>query len=179
MTHTHHEPTTTDSPPGAAPTLDTLPDGSRVWVYAAQRPFTDAERHDLDALLVKVRDKWDVKQPGMRGCHAFVEDRFLVVGADESRGMLDGCSVDAMMSWVLRLEAQTGLRLVDRMTVHYRDAAGAVRSVPRGEFARLARDGVVGADTHVFDTTINRVEQWRAGAFEVPVSATWHAQAFL
>ena len=126
-----------------------------------------------------MRDKWGIKQPGMRGCHAFAEDRFLVVGADESREMLDGCSVDAMMSWVLRLEAETGLRLVDRMTVHYRDADGAPRSVSRGEFAELARSGAVTAETPVFDTTISRVEQWRDGRFEVPMRETWHAQAFL
>ena len=163
---------------GEVVTLEGLPDGSRVWVFAASRAFTDDERRDLDALLTKVRDKWDIKQPGMRGCHAFAEDRFLVVGADESRGMLDGCSVDAMMSWVMRLEAQTGLRLVDRMTVHYRDAGGTVRSVSRAEFAGLAKSGAVTAGTHVFDTTVSRVEQWREGRFEVPLRDSWHGAAF-
>jgi hypothetical protein len=159
--------------------LDALPDGSRIWVYAANRPFTESERSDLEALLTKVRGKWDIKQPGMRGCHEFVEDRFVIVGADESREMLDGCSVDAMTHFVVQLEAQTGLRLMDRMTVHYRDADGAVQSVSRPDFAARVASGDVTAGTHVFDTTIHAVEQFRGGRFEVPMSETWHGQAFL
>ncbi len=166
------------SVPGAM-TLDTLPDGSRIWLFAAGRPFTDEERAGLDALLTKVREKWAIKQPGMCGCHEFVLDRFVVVGADESRGIIDGCSVDAMMNWLMRLEAEAGLRLVDRMVVHYRGPDGAPRSVSRAAFAALAKSGEVTADTHVFDTTINRIEAWRGGHFERPVSATWHAKAFL
>jgi hypothetical protein len=164
---------------GDALTFDALRPDSRIWVFAANRAFTEQERQELDALLLKVREKWDIKQPGMRGCHEFVEDRFLIVGADESQGIIDGCSVDAMMNWIMRLEAQTGLRLVDRMTIHYRDAEGAAQSVSRAQFAELAKGGAVTAETHVFDTTIHSVEDLREGRFEVPMSETWLAQAFL
>ena len=160
-------------------TFDDLRADSRIWIFASSRAFTEQERQELDALLIKVREKWDIKQPGMRGCHEFIEDRFLVVGADESKGHIDGCSVDAMMSWILRLEGQTGLKLMDRMVIHYRDAEGAAQSVSRGQFAELASTGDVTAQTHVFDTTIHSVGELREGRFEVPMSETWHAQAFL
>lgn len=159
-------------------TLDTLPAGCRIWVFAANRPLDDAERARIAATLLKAREKWGIKQPGMRGCHAFVEDRFAIVGADEAREMLDGCSVDAMIAWVMRLEAETGLRLMDRMTVHFRDEGGAVRSCSRAEFAGLAKRGAVTAATPVFDTTISRVDDWRAGRFEVPAAQSWHGAAF-
>lgn len=165
--------------PGNALTFDGLRADSRIWVFASSRPFTEQERQELDTLLVKVREKWDIKQPGMRGCHEFIEDRFLVVGADESQGIIDGCSVDAMMSWILRLEGQTGLKLMDRMVIHYRDAEGAPQSVSRPQFAELASSGEVTAATHVFDTTIHSVGELREGRFEVPMSETWHGQAFL
>ncbi len=169
---------TQPSPLSSSTTFDALPPGSRVWVFAASRPFEPAERERLDETISKVRGKWSIKQPGMRGCSALVEDRFLVVGADEGREMLDGCSVDAMMAWVMRLEQETGLRLVDRMTVHFRDTDGAVRSVTRPEFAALASAGAVTGDTHVFDTTVCRIEDYRAGRFEIPARTTWHGQAF-
>jgi len=168
------EPTTTP-----ALTIDTLPDGCRVWIFAANRAFETDEREGLDALMNSVIGKWAIKQPGMRGCHAFAEDRFLVVGAEEHRTMLDGCSVDAMMRFVLRLEAETGMKLVDRMVIHFRDAAGDVQSASRGAFAALAKAGEIDGETHVFDTTVCRIEAWREGAFEVPMKTTWHAQAFL
>jgi hypothetical protein len=168
------EPTTT-----APLTLDTLPDGCRIWIFAANRAFAADEQTGLDALMTKVIGKWSIKQPGMRGCHAFAEDRFLVVGAEEHRMMLDGCSVDAMMSFVMRLEAETGMKLVDRMVIHYRDASGAVQSVSRMDFAALVKSGAANAETHVFDTTVSRIEDLRAGKFETPVKSTWLASAFL
>ncbi len=168
------EPTTT-----APLTLDTLPDGCRVWIFAADHPFANDERAGLDALMTKVMGKWAMKQAGMRGCFTFVEDRFLVVGAAENVMMLDGCSVDAMMGFFRRLEAESGLKLVDRMMVHYRDAAGAVQSCSRAAFAGLAKSGDVNADTPVFDTTVCRIEAWREGAFETPMKNTWLAEAFL
>ncbi len=158
--------------------FDVLAPGSRVWVFAASRPFTAAERQNLDALVERVLGKWDVKQPGMRGCHAFVEDRFLLVGADESRETLDGCSVDAMMSWLMRFEREAGLRLVDRVIVHWRGADGAVRSASRAEFAALVASGEVTPETHVFDTTLARVDDLRRGLFEQPMRSTWHGRAF-
>ena len=162
----------------SALTLDTLPDCCRVWIFAANRPFTDEERGGLGMLMEKIFGKWDMKQPGMRGCHAFVEDRFLVVGAEEHREMLDGCSVDAMMSFVMRLERESGLRLVDRMMVHFRGADGAARSVSRLEFSKLVKSGEVTGDTVVFDTTVCKAEDWNAGRFTAPMRDTWLAEAF-
>ncbi len=168
------EPSTTE-----ALTLDTIPDGCRIWIFAANRPFAADESAGLDALMTKIMGKWDMKQPGMRGCFTFVEDRFLVVGAAENHMQLDGCSVDAMMGFFRQVEAESGLKLVDRMVVHYRDAAGAVQSTTRAAFAGLAKSGAVDAETPVFDTTVCRIEAWRDGAFETPMKNTWLAQAFL
>jgi hypothetical protein len=80
---------------------------------------------------------------------------------------------------VLRLDAETGMKRVDRMLIHYRAASGAVRSASRAEFAALVTSGAIDAETHVFDTTVTRIEDLRAGKFETPVKNTWLAQAFL
>jgi hypothetical protein len=54
-----------------------------------------------------------------------------------------------------------------------------VDRVPRHEFARLAREGAVGLDTIVFDNTLTRLADVRAGKWERPVRDSWHARAFL
>jgi len=159
-------------------TFAALPDDARIWVYAAPRAFTPEEREQLTAVMDKVLEKWVMKQAEIRGCYELVEDRFLFVGSDESRIGMDGCSVDAMMSFIMRLERETGLRLVDRMTLHYRGEDGSVTSLPRHEFAEKVVAGEIGPETPVFDTSISRIAAWRGGRFEIPFRESWHAQMF-
>ncbi len=165
-------------PGTAATTFDTLPADSRVWVFAADHALSSQERDALTQTMETVLGKWGIKQPGMVGCFELRDDRFLVVGANEGAMHLDGCSVDAMMSWFQRLETQLGLRLTDRMAVHYRDADGAVQSAPRHVFAERIAGGDITLDTPVFDQTIHSVGAYRDGRFEVPLRESWHAQMF-
>ena len=153
-----------------------LPKNARVWLFSAPRAFTDDERARIASTFDTVMGKWVVKQERIRGCWSFVEDRFVLVGADETPVLLDGCSVDAMMSWVARIERELGLRLVDRALVHYRDRDGAIQSLGRGDFVALYRDGKIADDTPVFDTAISRVDALRDRRFELPLGESWHAR---
>jgi hypothetical protein len=59
--------------------------------------------------------------------------------------------------------------------IFYRDADGEVACVPRAEFARLAAEGAVDLDTHVFDLSVESLGEWRE-RFEAPAHAGWHAR---
>ncbi len=157
-------------------TFDALPPVSKIWVLAATRDLEPADLEGFERLAEKVMTAWDKKQPLLGGCYEIRDRRFLIVGSDQTREPLDGCTVDAMMNWAFRFEKEAGLKLVDRMTVFYRDAGGAVRSIDRGGFRKLYEAGEIGDNTPVFDTTIHAVEDLRAGRFELPLAQSWHAQ---
>jgi hypothetical protein len=157
-------------------TFDALPAGSKIWVLAADRPLAGDEDERIRAMAEKVMGAWDKKQPGLGGCWELRDGRFLIFGADQTREPLDGCTVDAMMHWVLRFEQEAGLRLVDRMTVFYRDAEGVVQSAGRSAFRKLHEQGALTDATPVFDTTLLFVEGLREGRFELPLAESWHAQ---
>lgn len=175
--------TTPDSMPHAdAPafetTFDALPANARVWVLASNRPLQGEDKDAVIHAVEKGYKTWRMKAPAARGCHAVRDEYFLVIGADESAEMLSGCSIDALMSWVLRLEQETGLKLVDRMAVYYRDTGGDVQLTNRLGFKKLLKDGAVNGDTQVFDTTISRIESLRENRFEIPLRESWLAQLF-
>jgi len=156
--------------------LAALPPGSRVWVFAADRDLTAVDKAHLDDLMTRVYQVWQKKAEGVLGVHEFRDDRFLVVGSDERCAQISGCGIDAMVSWMKHLE-EDGLRLVDRMLVHWRGADGHVRSALRPDFRRLLAAGEVGPATLVFDTAISKSDQ--LPRFELPLSESWHAQVFL
>jgi hypothetical protein len=159
-------------------TIADLPEKSRVWVFAANRPLAPDDEARLTAVLDKAFGVWAKKAPEARGVYEFREGRFLVVGADERGACVSGCGIDAMMQWMKQLEAESGLRLVDRMQVFWRDADGVVQSARRDEFARRIDAGEVTRETHVFDTAAATSDAFRAGRFELPLGESWHAQVF-
>ena len=91
------------------------------------------------------------------------------VGADECHDRVSGCGIDAMMQWVRKIEAESGLSLVDRMQVAWRGADGSVRSAHRVEFKRLLDAGDVTASTRVFDTAAATSDVLSDGRFELPL----------
>jgi hypothetical protein len=158
--------------------IEDLPAGSRVWVFAANRPLTVDDEVRLADVVARVHGVWTKKSPCVRGVHEFRDGRFLVVGADEREDKVSGCGIDAMMQWVRQLEEEGGLRLVDRMQVFWRGADGAVRSATRAEFQRLLASGALGPGTPVFDTAASTSDVFTAGRFELPLAESWHARIF-
>lgn len=158
--------------------LDSLPAASRVWVFAANRALTPADETRLSAVVERVFGVWTKKSPAVRGVFEFRDARFLVVGADEREAVVSGCGIDAMMQWMKQIEAESGLRLVDRMQVFWRGADGVVRSAHRAEFQRLLASGEVTPATRVFDTAAATSDVFREGRFELPLAESWHARVF-
>jgi hypothetical protein len=159
--------------------IASLPRNSRVWVFAATRPLTDADLERLRDVVARVFGVWTKKSPGVRPAFEFRERRFLVVGADERHDRVSGCGIDAMMQWVRQIEAESGLRLVDRMQVFWRSPGGEVLSAPREDFRRLLASGETTPATRVFDTAAATSDVFLDSRFELPLSESWHAQVFL
>jgi hypothetical protein len=157
--------------------LASLPDDARVWVFAAERPLapgeTDAVLGTVDAFL----GAWAAHGHPLRSARELRESRFLIVAVDETAAGASGCSIDALVREIRSLEGRLGLSLVDHGPIVFRDD-GAIRRVPRDEFAELARAGRVTPDTVVFDNTISRLAALRGGGWELPASASWHGRAF-
>jgi hypothetical protein len=108
-----------------------------------------------------------------------MHDRFVVIGVDESAVGLSGCSIDSMVRNLQDFERITGLDFPGTASqVFYRDGTGVIQCVDRPGFANLAKQGTVDEHTIVFNNVISSVGEFRAGRWEVPVSDSWHMQAF-
>ncbi|MFQ5747212.1 MAG: hypothetical protein ACE5HF_08350 [Gemmatimonadota bacterium] len=155
--------------------FETLPDDARLWCFGADRTLTEAEvgrlREDLRALL----ETWAAHGTDLTAGFDIREDRFLLVAVDESRAGASGCSIDGLVRRLKTLEVELGVGLVDAQGVWYRGADGSVRSCSRTDFRGLADRGEVGGATRVFDLSLTRLGNARAGGFEARASDTWHA----
>lgn len=161
----------------AVPFTD-VPDDARLWVFAATRPLAPDQ---AAALLQRVDEHlraWTAHGSPVVGARDLRHDRFLLVAADERATGVSGCSIDSLHRALQEVERETGVELLDRSPVWYREGEGAIRCVSRREFRALAEAGEVEEETVVFDNTVGTVGAVRAGAWETPLRESWHARAF-
>ena len=157
--------------------LATLPDGARLWVFAAERPLTPAEREALLADVDAFLDQWTAHGVPLTCARDWRYDRFLLVAVDEAAAGVSGCSIDALTRKLREHEARLRLALLDNSPVTFREGDRIAR-LPRARFAELAESGAVGPDTTVFDNTVATVGAVRAGRWETAARDTWHGRVF-
>jgi hypothetical protein len=152
--------------------FDSLPDSSRIWVFGSDRPVTGGAAERLLGEVDRFLEQWRAHGEPLRCGRLWFDDRFLIVGVDQSTANASGCSIDGLFRILQTLERDTGAHLVGGGRVYYRDHSGVAQCVPRAELDGLVASGAIGPDTTVFDTSITDLGEWREG-FERPARKTW------
>src|SRR5262245_43370767 len=157
--------------------FEQLPTDARLWIFAAERPLSEAERNrvleETDAFI----NQWMAHGVPLTAGRDLRHHQFVLVGVDERAAGVSGCSIDALVRRMQQLETVLGLELINNGPVLYREGDAVVR-VSRDRFAELAASGTVGPNTRVFDNTLTRVGDLIAGKWEVKAAESWHARAF-
>lgn len=148
---------------------------ARCWVFGSSRPIS-ASDPVLTARLDGFFSQWNSHGAPVSGRWKILEERFLVVVREPEGAEVSGCSIDAMMGEVKRLEKEMGTRFLDSSRIFYRDGTGNVQVADRPEFKALAAAGKITPDTEVFDTTVVELSDLRPGAFVKPLKDSWHAR---
>ena len=151
-----------------------LPDSSRVWVFASDRPVVGAAADTLLAGVDRYLAEWKAHGMPLYCARDWRDDRFLAVGVDTTREHASGCSIDGMFRELRGVEQEIGIRLLGGGRVFYREAGGAVTTVARNEVPDAVASGKLTSKTPVFDTALTSAEAWRT-KFEVPADETWTA----
>ena len=157
--------------------FDELPEDARVWIFATARKLSGPERTRLLSEVDAFLEQWGAHATPLTAGRDLVYGRFLFVAVDQRAAGPSGCSIDALVRRMKALQEELGVELVDHAPVLFRRGEEIAR-VPREAFAALAEAGEVGPGTTVFDNTLTTLGDVRAGRWEVPASASWHARAF-
>lgn len=152
-----------------------LPDDARVWVFGASRPLAAEEASLAAEATAGFLRGWAAHGEELHAAFDWTYDRFLIIALDERQAAASGCSIDALLGHVRELERQLGVDIVDSSPVWYRDGE-EIRRVSRKEFRRLAASGDVNGRTVVFDLTVQRLGELRAGRWEVPADSSWQGR---
>lgn len=158
--------------------FESLPDSSRLWVYASRRELAPDEAAALLAAIDAFLAEWSAHGSRLKAARSLRHNRFLLIAADPGAVPPSGCSLDALAGELRRLGGRLGTGLLGHDGVWYRDGGGAVRHATRGDFRAQAHAGAVTPATVVFDNSITTLAELRAGEWEGPACDRWHAIFF-
>jgi len=157
--------------------FDSLPDSSRLWIFPADRPLSGAEQEVFMHSAEEGLDDWSAHgSPVTWGCR-IERGQVLVIGVDETRTALTGCSIDGAIRQIRDLESRFKTSLLDHGRVFFRDGE-RMRAVSRPEFKKLVAQGAIQEDTLVYNNVIATVGELRHGGWEIPYRSSWHSEAF-
>ncbi|MFM6948569.1 MAG: hypothetical protein ACKOWQ_06110 [Aquirufa sp.] len=91
-----------------------LPPNARIWVYQANRPFSEIEIEQLNAFLPEAIESWNAHGAGLKGSFEIRYKQVVILGLDESTNQASGCSIDASTQWFKELGRQLSIDFFDR-----------------------------------------------------------------
>ncbi len=154
--------------------FDSLPDSSRLWCFGSNRELTTENVAALKDDLAAFLDGWAAHGEALAAGFCVLESRFVLVAVDEGPAGASGCSIDALVGELRRLQGRLETNFLDGTTVWYRNENGRVVSCDRREFRERSVAGDISSETMVFDHTLTELEDYRA-RWEVPAGASWHS----
>ena len=151
-----------------------LPDSARIWVFGSDVPVTGAPADTLLSEVDQYLDQWKAHGFPLKAAREWRDNRFLIVGIDPTAEQASGCSIDGLFRQLQQIQKTIGAQLVGGGRVFYRDPTGTTQATTREEFNALKTKGAIGPRTPVFDTSLTRLDDWKA-KFERPLAESWAA----
>lgn len=149
----------------------TLPDHARVWIFQADRFLSDSETMQLQREGTAFAAGWKAHGKNLKAQFAVVDSLFAVMAVDETGESASGCSIDALMRFMLQKQESFGLSFTNRMCVAYLDdeKINLCQSRDLINFKILCK---LTPDTPVFDNLITTLGEFKKSRLK-PAGKTW------
>lgn len=152
--------------------FNTLPETSRVWIYQANRSLTENEQEEISAKLDTFIENWTAHGSDLQAAYELKYKRFIVIGLNQNLNAATGCSIDASVHFIMQLEKEYNIDLMDKMNVSYKQGE-FIAYKPLTEFKKMAKDRAISKKTIVFNNLVANKAEYLEN-WEVPAEESWH-----
>ncbi|MDD7886318.1 ABC transporter ATPase [Flavivirga sp. 57AJ16] len=154
--------------------FNTLPEESRVWIYQANRSFTEQEIEEIQSKLGVFLENWTAHGSDLQAGYLVKYKRFIIIGVNQNSHNASGCSIDASVHFIQQLEKDYNVDLMDKMNVSYKQG-GYIAYKPLVDFKKMAKDKAISKNTIVFNNLVTNIAEFKEN-WEVPASESWHSR---
>jgi hypothetical protein len=152
----------------------TLPDDSRIWIYQANRKFSEEEVATINSKTEAFLTKWTAHGSSLEAGFEIKHARFIVIGLNQTNASASGCSIDASVHFIQQLEQELEVDLMDKMNVTFYNGQFIAHKT-LADFRKMAKNKSVSPNTVVFNNLVNTKEEYLEH-WEVPAKDSWHSR---
>jgi len=147
--------------------FNTLPDSSRIWVYAPEKALTTEQQNHILTYIAKHLKGWNAHKVPLTAGLTILENHFIVVALDETVNAASGCSIDTLQQTIQELEKDLSISLMNRLNVFCK-IDNEIQVVPSFKLGSIAT-----ANTLFYDLTI--LTKSDLNTYLKPISEGWCA----
>jgi hypothetical protein len=153
--------------------INTLPDSSKIWIFAANRKLSSSETSELLAKLDEYLANWKAHGAPVQAAKELRYDQFVIIAANPDVTAPSGCSIDDMTRAIKSLGEKFKVDFFGALKVFYREGDDIIVT-DRATFKSKSRAGEIDEETIVFDNSLTSLADFRAGKWELPAGESWH-----
>ena len=143
----------------------TLPDSSRIWLYASEKALTTDQQNHILTYIAEHLKGWNAHKAPLTAGVTILENHFIVVALDENKNGASGCSIDILQQTIQELEKDLSVILMNRLNVFCK-IGEIIKVIPSFKLGAIANN-----DTIFYDLTIQRKEELRN--YLKPIKEGW------
>ncbi|NOY47420.1 MAG: ABC transporter ATPase [Chlorobi bacterium] len=154
--------------------FNTLPETSKVWIYQANRSFSESELKEITSKLDTFIENWTAHGSDLQAGYEIKYKRFIILALNQNLNAASGCSIDASVHFIQQLEQTYNVDLMDKMNVSYKQGEFvAYKSLV--DFRKMAKQKAVSKNTIVFNNLVTNKAEYLEN-WEVPAKDSWHSR---
>ncbi len=144
---------------------------TKIWVYQADRTFSEQEKQVIDDFLSGFCVQWTAHNRQLLAGYEISHNRFIILKVDETHTNASGCSIDKSVNALKDLSKTLNIGFFNRMLLPYLEG-NEVKTIDFNHVEEALEQKKVTADTLFFDLNAKTLAQYNA-AFMVPLKAHW------
>jgi hypothetical protein len=149
-----------------------LPNNSRVWIYQADREFTNNEVELISTKAEDFINQWTRHGDDLKGSFTIKYNQFLILAVDESFNSVSGCSIDSSVRFVKELENEMQLDFMNKMNITFKDDDN-INLIKLSDFQQFVKDKKITLETIVFNNMVGTKADFENN-WEIPAKESWH-----
>lgn len=161
--------------------FEEMPETARLWIYQADRPFTEKEKEYVQSETAAFLEAWAAHGADLSSSHTILYDQFLIIAVDQDIVMASGCSIDKQVQFVQALGLKLTINFMDRTKVAFlsedNGSLNKIKMASLNELKQKVANGDIKSDTLTFNNLIDTKAQLDA-QWIIPASNSWMKRYF-
>jgi hypothetical protein len=137
--------------------FEELPKSSRIWIYQANRDFSEIEQGTISEILKQGISNWNAHGAPLLGSFKFENNRFLIIGLDEHQNAASGCSIDSSTKWIKQINERFNIDFFDRSLIYLENGELQICSI--FGVKKAISEGKIKPTTTIFNNQITLLSQ--------------------